>query len=403
MKKADKTWIKRIVWGLIGLVVVLGLIYVWLPSPLPVDVGVAERGALTVTVDEDGRTRVRERFTITAPMTGNLERIELRAGQVVEAGDELAHITPTRAPLLDPRSRAQGEAQVATARAALAQARTALEQASQAHEFARSEAQRLEELVREGVATAQAMEQARFEVQTTQAQIASARAAVEIAEHQLAQARAVVEEVDPPSAEAPGARIPITAPVDGAVLLILQESAGPVQIGAPILELGDPSNLEIVVDVLTTQAVGIDPGARAIVEQWGAGEVIDARVRGVEPAAFTRISSLGVEEQRVNVILDVVEPTQTWAALGDGFRVEARIITAHEDDILKVDASAVFWRDDGWVLFRLVEGRAELTPVIIGARTDREVQVLEGIEEGDEVVLYPGDAIEDGVRVEPRS
>jgi HlyD family secretion protein len=403
VKNGDKTWLKRGLWILVAVVVVAGFVYLWWPAPVTVDVGDVDRGELTVTIDEDGRTRVVERYTIAATTTGTLARIELRAGETVEAGEVLATIAPVEAPLLDRRTRAQAEAQVESARAAVAQAQAAVAQAAQAYGFARAEAERLAELHGAGVATSQAVEQADFEVQTAAAQVEAARAARRVAEHQLAQARAAVAADAETEVSGQPVNVSIEAPIDATVLQVFQESGGPIQAGAPLLDLGDPGRLEIVVDVLTTQAVDIEPGAHAIIERWGAGQSVPAVVRHIEPAAFTRLSSLGVEEQRVNVILDVVEATESWEAIGDGYRVEARIVTWHDVDVLKVDASAVFRSPDGWAVFRVVDGRAILTPVEVGARTDREVQILEGLDEGEVVILYPGDAVVDGGRVEPRT
>lgn len=416
MKLREKTWLKRALWGLAALVIVSGLLVLWWPNPQPVDVGEVGRGPLRVTVDEDGQTRVRERYTVSATVGGNLERIQRDAGDYVEAGEVVARIYPTQAPLLDPRSRAQAEAMVETARAAVTQAEVAVEQAEQADRYTQREAERLTGLYRENVVTRQRAEQAEFEAEQAHTRLEAARAAVVVAREQLAQAQATLEE-GPAAADSRGENmagqpvgggpvdttaVEIRAPIAGTVLQVLQESAGPVQPGTPLVELGDPAKLEIVVDVLTTEAVAIQPGASASLEQWGGGQPVQAVVRRIEPAAFTRVSSLGVEEQRVNVILDVVDAPESWKVIGDGFRVEAEIVTWEGDDVLQVDASAVFRSPEGWAAYRIVDGRARFTAVQLGARTDQEVQILGGLDRGDTVILYPGDAIDDGVRVEPR-
>ncbi len=420
MKLREKTWWKRMVWGLVALLVVLGLVYLWWPSPQAVDVGQVGRGPLVVTVDEDGHTRVRERYTVSATVAGNLERVRREVGEFVEAGGVLATIHPAKAPLLDPRSRAQAEAMVETAQASVSQAQVAVEQAEQADQYARREADRLRGVYRAGGLTQQRAEQAEFEAEQARTRLEAARAAVRVAREQLAQAQAALDAGQDGTASEPetmenmqgqavgggpvesAAAVEIRAPVAGTVLQLLQESAAPVQMGTPILELGDPEQLEIVVDVLTTEAVGIKSGAPAQIEQWGGGQHVQAVVRHIEPAAFTRVSSLGVEEQRVNVILDIVEAPEVWRTIGDGFRVEARIVTWEGEDVLKVDASAVFRSPQGWAAYRIVDGRARLTLVEPGARTDREVQILSGLDAGDTVILYPGDTVTDGVRVEAR-
>lgn len=434
MKLRETTWWKRMVWGLVALLVVLGLVYLWWPSPQAVDVGQVGRGPLVVTVDEDGHTRVRERYTVSATVAGNLERVRREVGEFVEAGGVLATIHPAKAPLLDPRSRAQAEAMVETAQASVSQAQVAVEQAEQADRYARREAERLRGVYRAGGLSRQRAEQAEFEAEQARTRLEAARAAVRVAREQLAQAQAALDagpdtafesEPERMSGQAVGggpveeesgeagrtesaesaesaAAVEIRAPVAGTVLQLLQESAAPVQMGTPILELGDPEQLEIVVDVLTTEAVGIKSGAPAQIEQWGGGQHVQAVVRHIEPAAFTRVSSLGVEEQRVNVILDIVEAPEVWRTIGDGFRIEARIVTWEGEDVLQVDASAVFRSPQGWAVYRIEDGRARLTLVEPGARTDREVQVLSGLDAGDAVILYPGDTVKDGVRVEAR-
>ncbi|MBA2661597.1 MAG: HlyD family efflux transporter periplasmic adaptor subunit [Bradymonadaceae bacterium] len=402
MKMPDAKWKKRIIWGLVALFAIVLLIVAWIPSPLDVDAAPAALGPLTVTVDEDGATRVIDRYTLAAPLSGVLERVELRPGDRVDAGDDVVAMRPAAAPLLDPRTRAQAEAQVSTARAALEQARAGFEQAREAEAFASTEAERVEQLLAGGVVTRQDNERARFEAQTAGVQLESARFAVQVARHQLATAEAVLAQADGEPDADDQQVFAISAPIDAVVLQVFQESAVPVQAGTPLLELGDPRNLEVVVDVLTTSAVGIEPDNPVLIERWGGPETIRGHVRRIEPAAFTRISSLGVEEQRVNVIIDVDQPSEQWQQLGDGYRVEARIVTWHADDVLKVDASAVFRRGEGWAVYQVVDGRARLTPVTVGQRTEREVQILEGLQAGDDVILYPSDAVEDGARVRER-
>lgn len=380
----------------------LGALGLWVlgsslaPKPVPVDVAPVERGPLRVTVDEDGRTRVEDRYVVTAPVTGRLARIGLEPGDEVRTGDVLARIVPTASPLLDPRARSSAEARVAAAIAGEEQARARVARAEAAQRFARAELERFRRLAEEEVIAPRELDRIRLEAETAESDLASARFAHQVARHELEMAKAALGRVD--GADGTVEHLEVPAPVDGRVLEVMRESEGAVTMGSPLLELGDPSDMEVVVDVLTRDAVEIQPGAHARLDRWG-GAPVEARVRQVEPSAFTKLSALGVEEQRVNVVLDLDDPP---SGLGDGFRVEARITVWSSDDALHVPASAVFRRDDGWAVYSVREGQARLTAVEVGRRTGRRVQIVEGLQEGDEVVVHPSDAVEDGRAVAPR-
>ena len=373
------------------------------PAAVPVDVATVERGPLRVTVDEEGETRVRDRFTITAPTAGRLLRSELDAGDTVEPGTLLASIEPLP---LDPRTqagaRARLEAAEATRRAA--QAQVALTNA--ALEQARRSATRAEQLLEKGTLSAEAHELALLDLTRHEQETASARFAADAADHDVEAARAALlaaPDGSPPPAQgsrrpAPISRLEVRSPAAGRVLRVLEESERIIAAGSPLLEIGDPDSLELVIDVLSTDAVRIHPGARVIVKDWGGDGALEARVRRVEPSGFRKVSALGVEEQRVNVIADLAEPNP---ALGDGYRFEAMIVVWEGPGVLQVPASALFRQAGDWSVF-LVEGsRARRRDVKIGQRGGFAAEIREGLTEGETVVLYPSDRLADGVRIRP--
>lgn len=380
------------------------LVVVFRPQAVPVDVAEVTRGPMQVTVEDDGQTRIRERYTISAPLAGQLQRIVLDPGDPVTANETLlAVIDPTDPALLDVRARAEAEARVSTAEAALARAEVVLERADVAYNFAVRERQRATEAASSGAAGAGELDEATMLFETAQQDARSAEFARDIARFELEQARAALVRTQPNGATAgEQAGFQIVAPVSGVVLRLFQESTAVVAAGTPLLEVGDPSDLEIVVDVLSTDAVRIEPGDEAVIERWGGGEPLRGAVRLVEPAAFTKISSLGVDEQRVNVIIDLLSPPDERASLGDAYRVEAAIVLWESPDALRVPAGALFHKAGQWRVFLLRDGRAVERPVEIGRRTGSTAQVLDGLEQGDIVVAYPSDRVRDGARVAPR-
>lgn len=391
-------WIKR---GLLAAFVVGGLaliVMALLPKPVPVDLAQVEEGRMTVTVDEDGQARVKDRYVVSAPLGGRLARIELDPGDEVKAGDVLARIVPLAPPLLDDRSKSAAEARVAATAAGKRQIAAQIERAEAALAFAKTEAKNMKELAAGGAATRNKLEQALLAERTAAAELESARFGQRVAEYEIQMARAALGHLDKRD---DGEQLVVPSPVTGRVLEVINKSEGAVQPGTPLLEVGDPSALEIVVDVLTSDAVKITPGAHVVVDRWG-GAGVEARVRLVEPSAFTRLSALGVEEQRVNVVIDLVAPRDSWDALGDGYRVEAHVTVWESDAAIKVPASAVFRHEDGWAVYRADGAVARLQPVTIGERNAREVQITEGLEAGSQVVLHPSDRVRDGVEIAPR-
>lgn len=380
-----------------ALVLAAALVWGFMPRPVPVEPAGVTRGPLTVTVEEEGRTRVRERYLISAPVSGYLRRITLEPGDAVAADQPLAVIEPRRADALDPRSRARAEAGVKSAEAALAAAREEQRSAAARAALADKALERARRLHRAGDLSDDALDRAEAEAVRSRALNAAAQHGVEVARFELETARAALASYD---AAPTGESFTLTAPIDGRVLKRQRESAGPVQAGAPLLELGDPARLEVVVELLSTQAVRIAPGTRVSFERWGGEADLEGVVRVVEPAGFTKISALGVEEQRVLVIVDFRSPPGQWQRLGDAYRVEARFRVWEGEDVLQIPASALFRHNGGWGVFRIVSGRAQLTPVEVGQRAGLTAQILSGLEPGERVISHPDDQISDGVRVE---
>lgn len=383
----------------LGLAIVAGLVLAIRPSPVVVDAADVRQGDLEVTVREEGRTRLMNRYEVASPVAGRMERVAREPGDAVEEGDELFRVRPQPSPLLDDRSRARAAAALEAARAGLERARAAEDGARAGVVTAREELRRQEVLREEGGGSASAMERARAALRGAEAEERAAGFGVRAAEQEVEDARLVLEFEDDGGAGAP---FVVRAPVSGRVLEVLRRSEGVVQPGAPVVVMGDPAELEVVVDLLSSDAVRVRPGAPATLERWGGDEDLVARVRRVEPAAFTRVSALGIEEQRVNVVLDLEGERARWEALGDRFRVEARIRIEEVQDVRIVPMSALYRDGDTWYAFRISGGRAEQVEVVPGLRSDVEAEVREGLEVGDRVILYPGDAVSDGVRVRER-
>lgn len=388
----------RIGLALLAVSVAAGLTYGFLPRPIPVEVATASRGPLRVTVEEEGKTRVRERYVIAAPMAGQLRRIILKAGDAVTAGETLAVIEPAPAAVLDPRSRAQAAARLAAAQAALAAAEENVRAARAETALARQNLDRLKALRAAGYVSAQALDQAAAEAERSAAALAAAEHHARAARFERDTAQAALLEGTGGAARS---TYPVRAPVSGQVLRVLRESEGPVSAGQALLELGDPHALEVEVELLSTQAVTIAPGTRVEFERWG-GPPLEGRVRRVEPTGFTKVSALGVEEQRVRVIVDFTSPPEAWRSLGDGYRVEARFLVWQGEDVLQIPASSLFRHDSGWAVYRIEAGRARLTPVSLGHRAGLTVEVLGGLQAGNRIVGHPNDQVRDGSRVSPR-
>lgn len=397
-KKRTRGWIRKAVWATVSAGVVASIGYAAWPQPLDVEVVTAQRRKLVVTVDEDGKARVKDRFVVSTPLTGNLARIELHVGDLVTPGTVLARLVPSPSPLLDQRARSQAEAQLSVSGAANQQAAAQIERAKAAHELSRTELERTRALFARGTVSRAELDRAELDERARAAELTSAEFGARVATHQMRQAGAALGRYsDRDSGEA----MVVTSPIEGQVLAVLQKSEGVVQAGAPLLELGDPKALEIVADVLTRDAVAISPSARADVVDWG-GEALEARVRLVEPSGFTRMSSLGVEEQRVNVVLDIISPYAAWKKLGDGYRASVRIETFSVEDALVVPQSALFRSRSEWATYVVRGAKVFLQPVEIGHRDRTSAEIIRGLEAGDAVVVHPSAKVVAGVEVTPR-
>ncbi len=370
------------------------------PQPVPAEVSQVTRGPIDVTIDEEGETRVRDRFVISAPLGGRVLRIELEPGDTVVASETvLAVFLPSAPVLLDARSRAEAQAAVETALAAVGQAEAHYEQAAAEVTFSRAEVERYRRLSRDGIVSVEQMETSQLDLDTRQEALEAAEYAVRTALSELQATRVRLQRFSGRNAAADGEAIEITSPVSGVVLRRLRESESVVPAGEALLEIGDPRQIEVVTDYLSKDAVRIRPGQRVLIDRWGGDRPLDGRVRRVEPSGFTKISALGVEEQRVNVVMDITDPPEVWAGLGDGFRVETRVVVWQSEDEVKAPTGALFRRDDGWAVFAVDGGRAVLRSIEIGERNAQEAQVLGGLEPGQEVVVYPSDSLSDGSRV----
>jgi len=394
-------WAKPALWTAVGGLALAATIWAFRPQPVPVDIAVVTQGAFVETVDDDGVTRVRERYVVSAPLGGQLLRVGVKAGDTVEREGALAVIVPSAAAMLDPRTRAElservgaAEARVQRAGAEIARSRAALAQA-------RVDLERADKLAKSGYVSASARDQAELALQIRQREAESAVFEKHAAEHDLSQARmALARARSFADGHAPGSEWEIRSPVAGRVLKVLKESETVVAAGTPILEIADPGQLEVLVDVLSTEAVEIAPGA-AVMLDAGGGLLLEGRVRLVEPSAFTKISALGVEEQRVNVTIDITSPPEQWQALGDAYRVDARIVVHRREQAVKVPVAALFRDGDSWAVFLDAGGKAQKRRVEISRRSGLEAVVEKGLAPGDRVIVYPGDAVEDGARVEP--
>ena len=382
--------------GIVAIVVAILAVALW-PSAIEIDVATAGRGAMQVTIDEEGETRVRERFVVSAPVMGRVERIELEPGDPVVRGKTVvARLMPAAAPLIDVRMQGELAAAVEVARAAVGQAQAEQQRAAAMRTRAQSTAARLQTLMKTGAISGDELEAAQTTLRSAEEALRAGEFAVARAEHELQLARARLK----PSG-AGGGLVTVVAPVDGVVLKRLRESATVVPIGEPLLEIGDPASLEIVSDLLSTDAVRVSRGAPVIIDQWGGSGPLEGLVRRVEPSGFLKVSALGVEEQRVNVVIDFAGETGP-GNLGDGFRVEVRIVTWQETAVLKVPVGALFRRGEEWAVFLVDGGRARLQPLQVGQRNDREGQILNGLSEGQTVVVHPPDTLTDGARVRVR-
>lgn len=391
---------RTLFWIAATLALAVLLVFAFRPRPVLVDIGEITRGPLTVAVRDEARTRARNVYVVSAPVSGRLLRVGNRAGERVEAGAVIAIIQPAPATFVDERSRLEIQAGVRSAEAALALARAELEAAEARLAHARLEAGRTETLFAASVVSQSALDRARLEVLTAAAAVGNARAGVGVRQAGLEAARVRLNE---PAAGSSARSVRIRAPVGGRVLRVLQESESVIGQGAPVMEIGDPGDLEVVAELLSSDAARISAGAAAVIDAWGDGPAVRGRVRQVEPYGFLKVSALGVEEQRVNVIIDPVAPPAAWSAVGHGYRVEAAVTVWRAEAVLRTPVSALFRHQGQWAVFKVEGNRAHLQRVGIGHNNGELAEVRAGLMPGERVVLHPGQSIADGVAVRIRT
>ncbi|MBU6373936.1 MAG: HlyD family efflux transporter periplasmic adaptor subunit [Alphaproteobacteria bacterium] len=386
----------RAVAAAIALIAVASFLFA--PKALPVDVAPVVRGAIADTVADQGVMRIREAYIVSAPVAGRLERLRLKVGDRVEPEQVLARIRPMSSDFLDPRSQAQARAAVASAEAAYAASLAQTRSAAAARELAERQLTRTTQLAASGIASRQALETAQIEARTARSAEQAARAQARAREADLQVARATLLG---PSASGSGATLDLTSPARGLVTRVFQESERPLSAGAPILEIGDRGGLEAAIEFLSEDAVRIREGLPAIIYDWG-GPPLRAQVRRVEPQAFTKVSALGVEEQRVLVLLQISEPPERWSGLGAGYRVWGRVTLRQTQAATLAPFGALVRSGPDWAVFVLDRGRARLTPVHVGAMNDTAVEILDGVAAGTDVIVFPSDKVRDGALVRAR-
>lgn len=410
---------KKTVWMGAGAVLLLGALLAWAfaPRPQEVEVAAVAQGRFEAGIDEDARTRLRDRYAVSAPLAGRLERMALREGDAVQAGDVVARIQPALPALLDERGLREQQARVAAAQAGVQRAAVRSERSRALLAQAQGDLRRTEQLAQQGFVAPTRLDAERLAVEVARKDVDLAGQDQQVARADLAQARAALDVVQRPGSASGARAFEVRAPVAGRVLRVAQASEGMVGLGTVLVEVGDTAQLEVVAPLLSTDALQVRPGSPVRIERWGGPGTLQGRVRSVEPAAFTKVSALGVEEQRVNVLIDLTSPSAQWAALGDGYRVVVRVLTREAEDATLVPVSALFPLPVAngsapptaeaaalrMAVFVVDEGRARRVPVVLEARGSTHAWVKEGLQAGAQVVVYPPAALADGGRVRLRA
>lgn len=392
---------KTLLYSTLAVLAAAGLLaWAFTPKPVEVETAVVASGRFEQMIEEDGRTRFHDRYTVSSPVAARVLRIALREGDAVKAGATVAVLLPVMSAVLDERSTREAQARHRAATAAVAGAAARIERARVAVEEARLELQRDERLAREGFLSPSRLDSARLALSARQRELQAAASDRQVAVQEQAAAAAALVPAD--ANVRTGQPIPVRSPADGVVLRITQPSEATLPAGTPLLEVGDPRRVEVVADLLTTDAVQAQPGRRVVIERWG-GPAVQGQVRMVEPGAFTKVSALGIEEQRVRVVMDPETPPPQWKLLGDGYRVTVRVITHSVDQALLAPIGAVFpHADGGMAVYRLEGGRARLQPVEVAGRNGSEAWIRSGLQAGQAVIVYPPPAVADGKRVRVR-
>ncbi|MBY3095150.1 HlyD family efflux transporter periplasmic adaptor subunit [Rhizobium laguerreae] len=399
------SWIKQIVGAAALGALVAGAVWFAWPQPIAVDIATVAKGPMEVTVEDEARTRVRHIYTVSAPIAGKVLRISppRHVGDHVTADETVvAVMQPTVPSFHDVRTHEELQAALAAADAAMTLAEAEIRRIDASLGFARTDLQRASALAQTGAGSRRTLDQATLEVETNEAALASAKAELEVRRNERGSVAARLSEPSEASSQSGrGCCIQLRTPVTGRVLKIIQESAGVVPAGAPLIEIGDPLDLEIVADLLSTDAVKIQPGSPVQIDGWG-GPPIQGRVVRVDPAGFVKISSLGIEEQRVRTTIDFIDPPEKWSSLGHDYRVIVHVGIWKAEDAVTVPVAALFRKGDNWAVFAAKDGRARTIVVEIGRRNSQVADVQSGLVAGDRVVLHPSDRIADGVAIAER-
>ena len=408
----QKIWLKRATSVIVIVAAMAGIAWFARPQPVAVDLAAASTGPMEVAVEEEAKTRVRHIYTVSAPVAGKVLRISQpgeshetshHIGDQVTAGETIVAVMQPMAPnFLDIRSREELQAAVAAAEASVKLAEAEVRRIEAALEFSRGDLRRAQTLARTDTISAKALDKAKLDVATNEAVLASLTAQADVRRSERAMANARL--IDPASASAPensGCCIQIRAPVTGRVLKIIQESEASIPAGAPLIDIGDPLDLEVVAELLSTDAVQVKTGAQVRIDGWG-GASVQGRVKRVDPAGFVKVSALGIEEQRVRTVIDFIDPPAVWSQLGHEFRVIVHVAIWSAENVLTVPISSLFRKGDDWAVFSVKDGRAHTTIVQVGHRNNRQAELLSGLAAGEKVVLHPSDRIKDGVAVSER-
>jgi HlyD family secretion protein len=393
---------KTIVWSLFGVLAVGLLVWIFMPRPAQVDTAVVAAGRFERAIEEDGKTRLRERYVISTPLAGKVARITLNEGDAVAGGALLAAVSPTAPAFLDARAEDELRARVGTTEAVWRRAKAGVERAKAAADQASNTLKRSLALAQQGFVSPTQNETEQLNLRLREKELDSAKQDEDAALHEFEQARAALRQYAQPPKSSASRLWEVKSPVTGKVLKIMQQSEGTVPAGTPLMEVGDPSNLEVVAEILTADAAQVAPGMPVQIQVGEGAARIEGRVRLVEPAAFTKVSALGVEEQRVKAIIDIISPRQQWQNLGDGFRVDVRILVQTVDNATKVPVSALYPLGNQSAVFVIDEGRAQQRPVQIAARNGSDAWVKQGLELGTQVIVYPPTSLKDGARVTAR-
>jgi HlyD family secretion protein len=394
-----KSWI---LWGLAALCTIALLIWIFAPKPALVDVASVTTGRFEVAIEEDGKTRLRDRYIVSTPVAGKVARIALMEGDLVRSGAQITTVSPTEPAFLDARTEDEMRARVGAIEAAWRRTSVNIERAKAALDQAANAMKRSQTLAQQGFISPTQNEAEELNLRLREKELESAKQDEHAARHELEQARAALRQYAKPASSNSARVWQVTAPINGKVLKVVQQSEGTVPVGTPLVELGDPSNLEVIADILTADATQLTAGMPVRINAGESNMRIEGRLRLVEPAAFTKVSALGVEEQRVRAVIDITSPPQQWRALGDGFRVDVRILIQTVESAVKVPASALFPLDSQFGAFVIEGGRARQRPVSIAARSSTEAWIKQGLEPGAQVIVYPPSSLKDGARVATR-